>query len=580
MTSWRKLAFASTAALLLATAADPAVAQRRAAASPAAEKPAPWPGLPPGATEEYMLLRDGVRLAANVFKPAGTGPWPVVLTRTPYLKDGRIDPKADPRGDENRKRLVAQARRYTDAGYVLVVQDVRGKGRSQGFYSAFETDIEDGYDAVEWAGTQAWSNGKVGMTGGSALGITANSAAMAAPPHLTAAYVVVAPADRLSYSYPGGVLKEKDTIGWLRGQGVSEEVLNRTRNRALDDVSWNRVAMTANRKYIQIPIYNVGGWYDIFNGGTVDNFEYLQNHGAPGARGNQKLTMGPFGHGNLSGDLAYPGSDRLALGGDQEIRWFDHWLKGQDNGIMAEPPVQYFMMASAKKDAFSPKNRMLTSANWPPAYREVRYYPSGGDDLTTAAPTADEKKTSYRYDPASPVPTFGGANLTFERGPEDQRKIGRRQDYLRFSTPPLDKDVAIAGPVKVELWAATDGPDTDFVAKLVDVYPDGYEALVLDAPIRARFRNGRMPQDIRMMTPGAPEKLEIDLWPTALTFEKGHRIALHISSSNAPRFEVNPNTGEPAGGKAKPRVAVNTIYMDEAHPTALVLPVVYPLDLR
>jgi predicted acyl esterase len=580
MLSWRKLALASTAALLLTTAADPAAAQRRAAAAPAAEKPPPWPGLPPGAVEEVMTLRDGVKLSANVFKPEGKGPWPVVLTRTPYLKDGRIDPKADPKGDENRKRLVAQARRYTDAGYVLVVQDVRGKGRSQGFYSAFETDIEDGYDAVEWAGTQPWSNGKVGMTGGSALGITANSAAMAAPPHLKAAYVVVAPADRLSYSYPGGVLKEKDTIGWLRGQGVSEEVLNRTRNRALDDVSWNRVSMVQNRKYIQIPIYNVGGWYDIFNGGTVDNFEYLQNHGAPGARGNQKLMMGPFGHGNLSGDLAYPGSDRLALGGDQEIRWFDYWLKGQDNGIMAEPPVQYFMMASARKDAFSAKNRMLTSANWPPAYREVRYYPTGGDDLTLKAPTADERKKSYRYDPANPVPTFGGANLTFERGPEDQRKIGQRQDYLRFSTPPLDKDVAIAGPVKVELWASTDGPDTDFVAKLVDVYPDGYEALVLDAPIRARFRNGRMPEDIRMMTPGAPEKLEIDLWPTALTFEKGHRIALHISSSNSPRFELNPNTGEPAGGKAKPRVAVNTIYMDEAHPTALVLPVVYPADAK
>jgi putative CocE/NonD family hydrolase len=145
----------------------------------------------------------------------------------------------------------------------------------------------------------------------------------------------------------------------------------------------------------------------------------------------------------------------------------------------------------------------------------------------------------------------------------------------------LDRDVAIAGPVKVELYAATDGPDTDFVAKLVDVYPDGYEALMLDAPIRTKFRNGRLPEDIRMMTPGAPEKLVIDLWPTAITFEKGHRIALHITSSNAPRFEVNPNTGEPpALGKLKPRVATNTIYMDEAHPTALVLPVVYPDDVR
>lgn len=580
MIGLRHLALASAAALSLVAAADLAHAQRAPAAAEA-QKPPPWPGLPPGATEEYMTLRDGVKLAANVFKPQGTGPWPVVLSRTPYLKDGRIDPERDPKGVENRKRLAEQAKRYTDAGYVFVFQDVRGKGRSQGFYAAFENDIEDGYDAVEWAGTQPWSNGKVGMTGGSALGITANSAAMANPPHLKAAYVVVAPADRLTYSYPGGVLKEKDTIGWLRGQGTSEAVLNRTRSRALDDVSWNRVAMTTNRKYIQIPIYNVGGWYDIFNGGTVDNFEYLQNHGAAGARGNQKLLMGPFGHGALTGDLAYPGSDRLSLGGDQEIRWFDYWLKGQDNGIMDEPPVSYFMMAGARKGAYSPKNRMLASANWPPANREVRFYPTADSGLSTRPPAGADAKVSYRFDPANPVTTYGGANLTFERGPDDQRKVGQRQDYLRFTTPVLDKDLMISGPVKVELYASTDGLDTDFVAKLVDVYPDGYEALVLDAPIRTRYRNGRLPEEVRMMTPGAPEKLIIDLWPTAITFEKGHRIALHISSSNAPRFEVNPNTGEaPGSATQKPRVATNTIHMDASHPTALVLPVVYPQDGR
>lgn len=287
--------------------------------------------------------------------------------------------------------------------------------------------------------------------------------------------------------------------------------------------------------------------------------------------------MGPFGHGPLTGDLAYPGNDRLALGGDQEIRWFDYWLKGVDNGIMDEPPVSYFMMASARAGAYSPKNRMLASANWPPAYREVRYYLGADKVLSVKAPTAEESKTSYKFDPAKPVPTVGGANLTFDRGPMDQRAIPARQDYLRFQTPVLDKDVVIAGPVKVELDAATDGLDTDFVAKLVDVYPDGYEALVLDAPVRAMFRNGRMPDDLKMMTPGAPAELVIDLWGTAITFEKGHRIALHISSSNSPRFEVNPNTGEAPGvQKLKPRVATNTIYHDAAHPSALVLPVVYP----
>ena len=357
----------------------------------------------------------------------------------------------------------------------------------------------------------------------------------------------------------------------------AEDVLARTRARAVDDVSWNRVAMSTNRKYIQIPIYNVGGWYDIFNRGNISNFEYLQNHGAKGARGNQKLMMGPFGHGALSGNLEYPGFDRLNLAGDQELRWFAYWLKGEENGIMDEPPVSYFMMAGAEKGQISPKNRMLTSANWPPANREVRFYLTPDKVLSAKAPAGEGVKVSYRFDPANPVPTVGGANLTFERGPMDQRAIPARQDYLRFQTPVLDKDLTIAGPVKVELYGATDGPDTDFMAKLVDVYPDGYEALVLDAPIRTRFRHGRMPDDIKMMTPNAPEELDIDLWSTAITFEKGHRIALHVSSSNSPRFEVNPNTGEAAGGhKLPPRVATNSVYMDADHPSALVLPVVYP----
>lgn len=524
----------------------------------------------PGAVEEFAAMRDGAKLAANVFKPQGKGPWPVIVSRTPYLKEGRPD-RPDSAG-----QMAAQAKRYTDAGYVFVLQDVRGKGHSQGFYAAFENDIEDGYDTIDWVAKQPWSNGQVGITGGSALGITSNAAAMAAHPALKAAYVVVAPYDRLKNSYMGGVLKEKDTVGWLEGQGVSAEAIKTVRSRVIDDVIWNRGAMSENRKYIRIPVYNVGGWYDIFNDGNISNFEYLQNSGAKGARGNQKLMMGPFGHGELTGDLAYPGNDRLSLGGDQEIRWFDHWLKGAENGIMDEPPVSYFMMGPARKGALSPKNRMMTSANWPPAYREVRYYLGADKSLSTKPPTAQDAKTTYRFDPAKPVPTVGGANLTFERGPMDQRAIAARQDYLRFQTPVLDQDVVIAGPVKVELDASTDGLDTDFVAKLVDVYPDGYEALVLDAPIRARYRDGRMADDVKMMIPGAPTELVIDMWNTAITFEKGHRIALHISSSNSPRFEVNPNTGEaPGESKLKARVATNSVYHDAAHPSALVLPVIY-----
>jgi putative CocE/NonD family hydrolase len=172
------------------------------------------------------------------------------------------------------------------------------------------------------------------------------------------------------------------------------------------------------------------------------------------------------------------------------------------------------------------------------------------------------------------VPTVGGANLLLPLGPMDQRAIPIREDYLRFESAPLARAVAIAGPVTLTLWAATDGPDTDFMAKLVDVYPDGYEAIVLDGPLRARYRFGRRPEDVRMMEPGKAEKLVIDLWQTALTFEAGHKVALHVTSSNSPRFEVNPNNGSaPGGDPGTPRIAINTIYVDRAHASELTLPV-------
>jgi hypothetical protein len=486
----------------------------------------------------------------------------VVLVRTPYGKDGKM--------------FVSAAPRWTAAGYAYVVQDVRGKGHSEGFYAAFANDIEDGYDTVEAIAAQPWSNGAVGMTGASAMGITSNLAAVAAPPHLKAAYVIVAPNESFDTSFLGGVPKDKDTVGWLKMQGVSPDVIARSELGQVRSVFADRGGPGEALKYVHIPIWNVGGWYDIFNTGTVKNFEYLENHGARGARGNQRLTMGPFGHGPLSGSLEYPGLDRSGLIANQDVRWFEYWLKGVDNGVMDEAPVQIFMMAAAQKGAYSPKNRMIQAADWPLDHRETRYYLAPDLSLTPRAPGLEQAGVSYRFDPANPVPTIGGANLTFERGPMDQRPIKGRADYLRFQTPVLDHDVAIAGPVSVRLWASTDGPDTDFEAKLVDVYPDGYEALVLDAPIRARYRNGRMPDQVRMMTPGAPEEMTIDLWNTAITFEKGHRIALHITSSNAPRFEVNDNTGAAPGEHPKPRVATNRIWFDRDHPSALVLPVIYP----
>ncbi|HEX3950499.1 MAG TPA: CocE/NonD family hydrolase [Steroidobacteraceae bacterium] len=415
------------------------------------------------------------------------------------------------------------------------------------------------------------------MVGGSALGITTNLAAMGAPPHLVAAYVIVAPYDQLLNTFPGGVLKDEDTLGWLKAQGETPAQLDVVRGSAANSAFWNEHSMTTQRKFIRIPMYNQGAWYDIFNDGNVENFRWLQNFGSKGARGNQKLYMVPAGHGGLGGDKSdveynQPGA---LVPPTEEMRWWDYWLKGIDNGIMKEPPVTLFMMASGRKGHPSAASHVFKSPDWPPANRPTPYYLTRDMHLSIETPTAPDAKISYKFDPANPVKTYGGSNLLQTAGPLDQRPIGQRQDYLRFETAVLDKNVAIAGHVDMTLWAATDGLDTDFMVKLVDVYPDGYEQIILDNPIRTRYRRGRDPDDVALMTPGKPEELHIDLWNTAFTFEKGHKIQVTVTSSNATKFEINPNTGEPFGvpTNTAPRIATNTVYIDKRHPSAMILPV-------
>ncbi len=562
------LALGALALATSCTTAQEAVSQTRSTTADAAS--AQVRGARPakvaaGATEVIAEMRDEVKLAGNLYLPEGDGPFPCIVQRTPYGKDAMF---ASPAG----------AKKYTDGGYAYLVQDVRGKGRSEGFYQAFINDAFDGYDTIEWMAEQDWCNGSIGITGASAMGYTTMLAATMAPPHLKAAYAVVTPSTRLTGSYIGGAFKQKDSGDWSRGQGIAEDVIMTNARSYPASSYWERTEIADQRKYIQIPTYQYGGWYDIFNEGNVRNYQYLQHEGAEGARGNQKLEMGPFGHGPISGDLEYPnggGIGNAQGGADSEMRWWDYWLKGVDNGIMDEPPVKAYMMAAARKGAVSDKNRWMEFGDWPPAPTAQNWYLHEDGSLTTKAPTKASASKQYSFDPNDPVPTIGGANLTFARGPMDQRPIKDRQDYLRFQSPVLTEDVVIAGTVEMDLWVATDGPDTDFVVKLVDVYPDGYEAIILDTALRTRYRNGRNPDEIEMMTPGAPEKLTLDLWDTALTFEAGHRIAVHVTSSNAPRIDVNPNTGEHPGPEATPRVAQNTIFMDAAKPSAIHLPVIY-----
>jgi putative CocE/NonD family hydrolase len=352
------------------------------------------------------------------------------------------------------------------------------------------------------------------------------------------------------------------------------------RKRVLLDQRWEETDLVFHLHSVRIPIFNVGGWYDLFSSGNIANFRYLQEWGREGARGRQKLLMGAFGHGAIQGDLEYPDAGSLRGSEGDELRWFDYWLKGIENGIMDEPAVTYYQMAAARKAAATrgDGNRYVTAATWPPPEsRPTRYYLREGGRLSTTSPAEQGGASgadTYSFDPAHPVATVGGPNLTLPIGPMDQRTIGERADYLRFETEPLASDLVIAGKLDVELWVASDAPDTDFMVKLVDVYPDGYEALVVDTAQRARYRNGRRAEDVAMLEPGRATRLAIDLWNTAITIEAGHKVAFHVSSSNHPRFEVNPNTGEaPGEEKLAPRVARNTIFHDAAHPSALTLPV-------
>jgi putative CocE/NonD family hydrolase len=238
---------------------------------------------------------------------------------------------------------------------------------------------------------------------------------------------------------------------------------------------------------------------------------------------------------------------------------------------MKEPPVRYYVMGDVN-DSTAPGNQWKTSPVWPLPIKSSSYYLAPGGTLTESTPARKESFDSYKYDPSNPVPTIGGANLFLKKGPMDQRAVGERSDVLKFATPSLVAPVEVTGRITVELWAESDAPDTDFTAKLVDVYPDGTERLVLDSAVRARFRDG-FDHEV-FMKKGQVYKFKIDLWSTSLIFNKGHRIAIHISSSNNPRFDPNPNTGKPLRADSDTRVATNSIHHDRLHPSRALLPVV------
>lgn len=511
---------------------------------------------------EMVAQRDGIRLATTVHLPEGEGPWPCVLSRTPYNKLG----------------VSLFAKGFTDRGLALVAQDCRGKFGSEGEYDPFRTDHHDGFDTIAWIAEQDWSNGRVGMWGASALGITSHLAATQRPPALKCAYVIVASASaRHNTVYQGGVYRKELNDGWLKGQGAEEAIAETIRHPA-GSSHWDWREISDFHARIDIPIYQVGGWFDIFSQGSLDNFTGLQARGAGLAAGNQKLWMGPYAHGALGGRLKFPdGNPAAALDPERALRWFERWLLEKDNGIDREPPVRYYVMGDPE-DPDSPGNEWREAVSWPPPSRPTSLFLTADRGLSREIPGAPAS-ISYDYDPADPVPTVGGNNLiSAGKGPMDQREIPARQDYLRFYGPVLERPLEIVGRVQADLFVSSDAPDTDFAVKLVDVYPDGYEALILDGIIRVRYRKGLDREDF--LEPGQVVPISVDLWSTALVVNRGHRIGVHVTSSNDPRFDPNPNTRAALRFGDEKRVARNTLHLGGRTPSRILLPVTREYPVR
>ncbi len=503
-------------------------------------------------------MRDGIELAADVYLPPGKGPWPTVLLRTPYGRKGAKD-------------LALQTNKR---GYAFVAQDFRGRFESQGNdYPVFTHDgwgkHQDGYDTVEWIASLPWSNGKVGTIGASAPGIAQNMMAPSRPPHLVCQYVGVAFSSMYHQAaYQGGAFRKSLVETWLESNMFSHKNLQIIRAHPDYDDFWKSIDPQRMAHKVNVPVLFAGGWYDIFNAGTINSFLTVQKQGDEGARGKCRLVISPYGHG-YSEDLRFPNTQPPQTAG--MLNWLNIWMNNDGNGIDDMPLVQYFVMGDPD-DSDSPGNTWRTADDWPvPAEPTAAYFHPDGA-LRFQPPQQADASLAYRYDPANPVPTFGGANLNIEKGPKDQRRVENRPDVLLFTSSILDEYMEITGPVKVTLWASSSAADTDFTAKLCDVYPDGRSMIVLDGIIRARHRNSM--EKSELIEPGKIYEFEIDLWSTSLVFSPGHRIRVTISSSNSPRFEPNPNTGKYSGTDQQTKVASNTIYVDAKHPSHILLPVV------
>ena len=578
---------------------------------------------------EQAPMRDGANLATEVYLPSEDGRFPVILQRTPYNRRA-------PDSGSNCDSAIGHF--FAERGYAMLNQDTRGRFRSEGEFDPMRQEAKDGYDAVEWAATQTWSNGKVGMIGGSYVGLTQWQAAIEQPPHLVAIAPHYSSSDyHRGWTYQGGAFDLWFALSWtsqvlapdtlqrrLEATGmpldlVREEVtafVAKGQRELLDDWLWQVplkdfqafrrdgnlapyydewlarpdyddywATLDVETKYprIQVPALVTGGWDDVFQEGTIRNFMGTRAMGgSDSARSGTKLIIRALCHAcpadTTAGEIDFGPENKLDLNATW-LRWFDYWLKEIDNGIQDEPAVRLFVMVPPNSGRVG-SGFWITADQFPlPDAIETRLYLRSGGNANSAAGDGvltadgpDGNPDEYIYDPHNPVPTVGGnmccTNDLLPSGAFDQREVEQRDDVLVYSTPPLEEDLTVIGPVQVELWATSSAPDTDYTAKLVDVHVDGYAQNISEGIIRARYRNSN--EELSWITPSAVHDYEIDLGYTATVFRKGHRIRLEISSSNFPHFDRNPNTGHVFGQEAQLKKARQKVIHDTTHPSHLV----------
>jgi len=566
-------------------------------------------------------MRDGTRLATDVFRPNAPGKFPVLVNRGPYGKDQYI---ANP--DHSTWFFPAH-------GYIVLSQDCRARFGSEGdYYNPVFQEAADGYDTVEWAATQEWSNGRVGTTGQSYLGATQYTLATTnpLPPHLQTMAPFSASSDfhqswvyhtggamEWGWTVPYAIHKGRNTLerlgredllsqmdeyvlppgnfaqplkddwynhlplrDWIDRLQEAAPYLSEYFDEERDGPYWWKANVLKNLSGIKIPMFHVSSWYDIFLEGALNSYQAITNSGGNRlARENQKLLVGPWAHVRPftqphtggAGDIDFGDNAAIELH-DFLLRWFDYWLKDSDTGIMEEPPVSLFIMGD---------NRWRQEKEWPLARTHyTNYYlhsqgsanSSSGDGTLSTTPPMDEQVDQFIYDPNTPVPTLGGNTLIIPYGVMDHRTLEEREDILVYSTPPLDKTIEITGPITVTLFAASTAKDTDFTAKLVDLRPDGYAQNLQDGIIRARFRTSAA--EPSFITPGKVYCFEIDLWSTSHVVQVGHSIRLEISSSNFPRFDRNPNTGAGLGVNSNMIEAQQTVHHSSNFPSHITLPII------